>query len=158
MLFRSYLTFLTKDSALASTDAGATHANLRQALASRNVSVLDYADAVDTNGFVVTRATADRLGLVNVSDLANANGQLVLGGPPECPDRPFCLLGLQNVYGLQFREFRALDVGGPITVAALEGNQIDVAVLFTTDAVIQDRKSTRLNSSHIQKSRMPSSA
>ena len=29
---------------------------------------------------------------------------------------------------------------------------------FNTDKIIGDRKSTRLNSSHIQKSRMPSSA
>ncbi|MBM2809707.1 MAG: L-proline glycine betaine binding transporter protein ProX [Chloroflexi bacterium] len=135
----TYLTYLTKDASLSSTDAGQTHANLRVALAGKNATALDYALAVDTNGFVVTKATADRLGLDTVSDLAKGNGQLVLGGPPECPDRPFCLLGLTGTYGLQFREFRSLDAGGPITVAALEGNQIDVAVLFTTDAVIQAR-------------------
>jgi osmoprotectant transport system substrate-binding protein len=40
---------------------------------------------------------------------------------------------------LKFKEFKPLDPGGPITVAALEANQIDVAVLFTTDAVIPAR-------------------
>ena len=25
------------------------------------------------------------------------------GGPPECPDRPFCLQGLEDVYGLRLR-------------------------------------------------------
>ena len=31
--------------------------------------------------------------------------QLVFGGPPECPERPFCLKGLGDVYGLVFRVF-----------------------------------------------------
>ena len=34
----------------------------------------------------------------------------------------------------------------------------DIAVKTILDAMSEDRKSTRLNSSHIQKSRMPSSA
>jgi osmoprotectant transport system substrate-binding protein len=37
---------------------------------------------------------------------------------------------------LKFKEFRALDAAGPLTVAALEGGQIDVAMLLTTSAVI----------------------
>jgi osmoprotectant transport system substrate-binding protein len=61
---------------------------------------------------------------------------LVLGGPPECPDRPFCLLGLQDVYGLEFKEFVPLDAGGPLTVQALTGGQIQVGLLFTSDPAI----------------------
>ncbi len=62
--------------------------------------------------------------------------QLVLGGPPECPQRPFCLIGLQNTYGLQFKDFKALDAGGPLTVEALKNNDIQVGLLFTSDASI----------------------
>jgi osmoprotectant transport system substrate-binding protein len=62
--------------------------------------------------------------------------QLVLGGPPECPQRPFCLLGLQNTYGLQFKDFKALDAGGPLTVEALQNNDIQVGLLFTSDPAI----------------------
>jgi len=65
--------------------------------------------------------------------------QLVLGGPPECPERPFCLIGLEETYGLEFEEFRPLDVGGPLTVAALEGGDIDVGLLLTSDPSIADR-------------------
>ncbi len=61
---------------------------------------------------------------------------LVLGGPPECPERPFCLLGLQEKYGLQFKEFVPLDAGGPLTVQALTGGQIQVGLLFTSDPAI----------------------
>jgi glycine betaine/choline ABC-type transport system substrate-binding protein len=61
---------------------------------------------------------------------------LKLGGPPECPERPFCLLGLQDTYGLQFAEFVPLDVGGPLTVTALSGGQVDVGLLLTSDPAI----------------------
>src|SRR5687767_10078857 len=61
---------------------------------------------------------------------------LVLGGPPECPERPFCLLGLQETYGLEFKEFLPTDAGGPITVQALQGGDIQVGLLFTSDPAI----------------------
>ena len=67
---------------------------------------------------------------------ASVASSLVLGGPPECPTRPYCLLGLQQTYGLKFKSFKALDAGGPLTVAALAGNQIQVGLLFTTSGVI----------------------
>ena len=61
---------------------------------------------------------------------------LKLGGPPECPERPFCLLGLKDTYGLDFAEFVPLDAGGPLTVTALTGGQVDVGLLFTSDPAI----------------------
>jgi glycine betaine/choline ABC-type transport system substrate-binding protein len=65
--------------------------------------------------------------------------QLVLGGPPECPERPFCIPGLEETYGVEFQEFKPLDVAGPLTIRALEGGEIDVALLFSTQSVISDR-------------------
>ncbi len=62
--------------------------------------------------------------------------ELVLGGPPECPQRPFCLVGLQDTYGLHFKDFKALDAGGPLTVEALKSNDIQVGLLFTSDPAI----------------------
>ena len=120
-----------------SADPAQTHQALQDALRPKGLTVLDYAQASDTNAFAVTRATAEKYHLSKISDLAPVAGQLVLGGPPECPLRPFCLIGLQATYGLQFREFKPLDVGGPITVAALEGGQIDVGLFSSTDAVIR---------------------
>jgi len=66
-------------------------------------------------------------------------GTFVFGGPPECPQRPFCLLGLEQTYGLHFKEFKPLDVGGPITVEALANNEIQVGLLFTSDPTIKAR-------------------
>jgi glycine betaine/choline ABC-type transport system substrate-binding protein len=65
--------------------------------------------------------------------------QMTLGGPPECPERPFCIPGLEEVYGVEFGDFRALDVGGPLTVKALEAGRIDVGLLFSTSSVIADK-------------------
>jgi osmoprotectant transport system substrate-binding protein len=60
----------------------------------------------------------------------------VLGGPPECPQRPFCALGLEKTYGLTFKEFKPLDAGGPISVEAVKNGQVDVGLLFTSDPAI----------------------
>lgn len=62
--------------------------------------------------------------------------QLTLGGPPECPERPFCIPGLRDVYGIEFGQFVPLDVGGPLTVEALQNGEIDVGLLFSTSSVI----------------------
>ena len=83
--------FWAKDATKASSDPTATQRALQDVVGPKNLTVLDYAQAVDTNGFVVTKATADRLRLTKMSDLAPVAGDLVLGGPPECPQRPFCL-------------------------------------------------------------------
>jgi osmoprotectant transport system substrate-binding protein len=64
--------------------------------------------------------------------------QLTLGGPPECPERPFCIPGLRDTYGIEFGEFVPLDVGGPLTVEALRNGDIDVALLFSTNSVIAE--------------------
>ncbi|MBI5156627.1 MAG: ABC transporter substrate-binding protein [Acidimicrobiia bacterium] len=117
-------------------DEDETYAAMVAAISADGLLALDYAPAQDKNGIVVTGATAASLGLSKVSDLAAHNGTLAFGGPPECPQRELCLLGLEQVYGLEFASFSPLDVGGPLTVAALEGGEIDVALLFTSDGVI----------------------
>jgi glycine betaine/choline ABC-type transport system substrate-binding protein len=91
--------------------------------------------AQDANVIVVTAATAARYGLRSVADLARVAPRLAFGGPPECPERAYCLLGLKQVYGLRFR-FLSLDAGGPLTLQALQAGDIGVALLFSTDPAI----------------------
>jgi osmoprotectant transport system substrate-binding protein len=118
----------------ATSDPAVTQTALQALLTPKNLTVLDFAaNAIDTNGFVVTKATADKSKLAKMSDLQPVAAQMVLGGPPECPQRPFCLLGLQNTYKLQFKDFKPLDAGGPLTVTALDSGDIDIGLLFTTD-------------------------
>jgi osmoprotectant transport system substrate-binding protein len=126
------LVFLDKN-AKASTDPKDTAKALQAALSPRKLTVLDAAAATDQNGFVVTKDTASKFNLKKLSDLGPIGGQLVLGGPAECPNRPFCQQGLKGTYGITFKDFKPLDAGGPLTVAALEGKQIDVGLLFTSD-------------------------
>lgn len=129
------LAFVTKASAKVG-DAGAAHTQFREALKPKAIMALEFSPAIDTNAFVVTKATADKHGLRKMSDLAKVGGQLVLGAPPECPQRPFCLQGLKDTYGITFKDFKALDAGGPLTVSAVEAGQVDVGLLFSTDANI----------------------
>jgi osmoprotectant transport system substrate-binding protein len=117
------------------SDSAATAQALRDVWGADGIAVLEPAPAQDKNGIVVRQDTADALGLSKISDLA-AHTDLVFGGPPECPEREFCLIGLTDVYGLSFADFKPLDVGGALTVAALEGDEIQVALLFTSDGVI----------------------
>lgn len=105
---------------------------LADALRPWHVVVLPAAPAQDQNGLAVTRQEADRDGLGTLSSLAPVAGRLTLGGPSECPTRPFCLAGLQTLYRLRFARFLAFDAEGQ-RVAALQQGVVDVAVLFTTD-------------------------
>ena len=115
------------------TSVDATYERARAAFASRGSVLLAPAPAQNQNGIVVPRATAVRWGLAKISDLQPVAERFVFGGPPECPERPLCLPGLERVYGLRFKDFRPLDAGGPRSVGALEGNEVDVALLFTSD-------------------------
>jgi osmoprotectant transport system substrate-binding protein len=125
--------FVNKTNSKATSDPNATQQSLQAYMTPKNITVLDFAQAVDTNGFVVSKTTADKYKLTKLSDLMPVAAQLVLGGPPECPTRPFCQQGLQTTYGLNFKDFKSLDAGGPLTVAALDSGDIDVGLLFTTD-------------------------
>ena len=144
------LAFVNKN-ATGSTDPKATSAALQKELDGKSLTVLDYAPAVDQNGFVVTKATADKLKLAKLSDVTAVGGQLVLGGPAECPSRPFCAAGLKSTYGIQFKDFKPLDTGGPLTVAALKGGQIDIGLLFTSDSTIANNSFVLLeDDKHLQ--------
>lgn len=102
----------------------------------RGFTLLEPSAAVDVNAFVVTQEIADEHGLSAVSDLAGVAGELTLGAPPECPKRPYCIPGLRDVYGIEFGNFEPLEYGAP-TVEALTAGAIDVALLFSTDPLIE---------------------
>lgn len=133
----SALEFLNGFSGEASADVADTMAKLTERLAERGLQAFSASPAVDSNSFVVTAETAEELGLDSVSDLTE---DLTLGGPPDCPDNASCIPGLIDVYGIDLSDnFVPLDGGGPLTVAALEGGEIDVAILFSTNSVIADK-------------------
>lgn len=128
----SALNFLNDRDRIATADPALTHARLEQAFAPRGVSVLAYAPAQDRNGFVVTGDLARRHGLETLSDLAPLAAQLSFGGPPECPQRPLCLKGLQDLYELRFARFEAMP-SRAVTAGELDTGEIDVGMIETTD-------------------------
>lgn len=130
------LEFVTLNAEYAPLTDRQTYLQLRDILEPRGVSVLEYAPGENKNEVVVTRATAERFDLKKISDLQPLAPDMVLGGPPECPTRTLCLVGLEDEYGLAFAEFRSLDTGGPVTVEALKSGEIDVGILFTTNPAI----------------------
>jgi len=88
-----------------------------------------------SNEVAVTRETADRLGLTTISDLEEHAGDLVLYGTPECRQRLDCLLGLEQVYGLKFKDFVPVDPA--LRHEVLESGDADVSIVFTTDPQIE---------------------
>jgi osmoprotectant transport system substrate-binding protein len=133
----SALNFLNERNRVATADPVLTHARLEQAYAPRGVSVLAFAPAEDRNGFVVKGELARRRGLERISDLAPMAGRLTFGGPAECPQRPLCLKGLQDVYKLRFASFEAMP-SRAVTADELETGEIHVGMIETTDASLVD--------------------
>ena len=109
---------------------------LEQPLSEMGLTLLEPSDVVDTNALVVTQEFADQEGISQTSDLAPIADDLTLGGPTECPKRPFCIPGFKKTYGIEFGDFKALEYGASIT--ALAGGEIDVALLFSTDGSIAE--------------------
>lgn len=100
------------------------------------LQVLPYGQAADSDCFVVTRQTARKYGLTSLADLAKQNGKLVIGAAPEVKKRRVGAIGLKDVYGVEFKEFKSLDSDGPLVKGALKKGDVDVANLFTTDTDI----------------------
>uniref|UniRef100_A0AAU3H6S7 ABC transporter substrate-binding protein n=1 Tax=Streptomyces sp. NBC_01401 TaxID=2903854 RepID=A0AAU3H6S7_9ACTN len=100
------------------------------------LQILPYGTAEDSDAFVVTRETADTYGLSSLADLARHNGKLVIGAAPEVKKRTVGAVGLKDVYGVEFKEFKSLDSSGPLVKGALKKGDVDVANLFTTDTDI----------------------
>ena len=130
-------TLLTYLKGTPSGDAAAVNADLKTKAEGDDVVVSDASTAVDVNAFYVTKATQQQYDLTTISDLKAVAGQLVFGGPPECSERPLCLGNTeQQLYGLDFKEVKKLDVGGPITGKALKDGDIQVGLLFTGSSVL----------------------
>ncbi|RKS75266.1 osmoprotectant transport system substrate-binding protein [Motilibacter peucedani] len=123
-----------KATALASPDLDKTVAALTPLAKKVGLTIGKPAEAADQNAFAVTTAFAEANGVKTLSDLAAKCGSgLVLGGPPECPTRPFCQPGLESSYGLKFDSFTALDAGGPLTMTALKTGKVSLGLVFSSD-------------------------
>jgi glycine betaine/choline ABC-type transport system substrate-binding protein len=80
--------------------------------------------------------TADELGLETISDLEGQSEDLTLYGSPECRQRVDCLVGLEENYGLSFKEFVPVDIA--LRYEVLDKGDADLSILFTTDAQLSE--------------------
>ncbi len=100
------------------------------------IETLPQSAAEDKDTLSVTAETAQEYGLTTIEDLAPVAGELVIGAGPEFAERYQGLVGLEEVYGVTFAEFRPLDAGGPLTIGALRDGTIGVGNVFSTDSAI----------------------
>jgi osmoprotectant transport system substrate-binding protein len=91
--------------------------------------------AQDQNAFAVTKEFSDQYGVTTLSQLAEkcSGSATILGGPPECPQRPKCQAGLVEVYDFKAGSFASLDEGGTQTKNALRTGAASLGLVFTSD-------------------------
>ncbi|MPZ94346.1 MAG: glycine/betaine ABC transporter substrate-binding protein [Propionibacteriales bacterium] len=99
--------------------------------------VLEQSPAEDKDALVVTKESADSQSLATIPDLQPVAGDLIAGGSSEFETRRAGLVGLKEVYDIEFGEFKTLDPGGPLSVEGLLKGDVDVVNLFTTNPVIE---------------------
>ncbi|MEV5513613.1 ABC transporter substrate-binding protein [Streptomyces flaveolus] len=130
------------DSKAEQKSADAVNAAVKAKL-DKSLTLLESSPAEDKDSVSVNAGTAAKYGLTAEStpaDLKEAAPELTIGGSPEFQTRQQGLKGLESVYGLKFKSFKALDAGGPLTQSALAKNTVQAADVFTTDPTIVKEK------------------
>jgi osmoprotectant transport system substrate-binding protein len=116
-------------------DEGAAYEQAREGFAEKNLTAFEPTPFTSSNEVAVTKETAEENNLTTISDLEPVAGEFTMYGSPECRQRLDCLLGLQEVYGLEFDRFVPVDIA--LRHEVLTKGQADVSIVFTTDPQIQ---------------------
>jgi osmoprotectant transport system substrate-binding protein len=125
-----------KATLVASSDPVATVAVLKKLAKRKGLAVLAAAQAANQNGFAVAASYSKQKKVTTLSQLAAQGTPLVLAGTKECPQRPFCQLGLERVYGLKFSSTLPLGFGSPATKQAVIDGKANLALVGTTDGTL----------------------
>ena len=110
----------------------------RTGFAKQGLTALAPTPFTDSNGVGMLKDQADKLGVSNISDLKDKAPTLRFSGTPECPQRPDCLLGLKDTYGLKFK--KVIPVDPALRYSVLEKKKADVGIVFTTDGQLAQGK------------------
>lgn len=121
---------------VASSDPQATLDELTRLGAEVGIVPLEPAQAANQNAFVVTEAFAAENGLTTLSDLGALGEPVVLAATEECPERPFCQIGLEDVYGITVERVEPLGFGSPQTKQAVADGTADLGLTGTTDGTL----------------------
>jgi osmoprotectant transport system substrate-binding protein len=117
------------------SDEAQAYEQAKAEFAKKKLTALEPTPFVSSNEVAVTKETADKLSLAKISDLEGKSQDLTLYGTPECRQRLDCLLGLEQVYGLEFKRFVPVDIA--LRHEVLTKGQADVSIVFTTDPQIK---------------------
>lgn len=111
---------------------------LPAALEAKGLDGLEPAEAENNDSVVVTAETAEDWDLEAIGDLAEHGDDLTMAGPPEFAERAVGLPGLEDTYGVTVDGFEPIaDGGGPATVDALVGGDVQAANIFSTNPAIE---------------------
>jgi osmoprotectant transport system substrate-binding protein len=117
------------------TDPQQAYQQTKADFAKQNIVAFPPTPFTDSNEVAVTKKTAQKYHLKKISDLKKVASKLTLYGSPECRKRLDCLLGLEQIYGLHFKQFVPVDVSQRHEV--LTSGRADVSIVFTTDPQIK---------------------
>jgi osmoprotectant transport system substrate-binding protein len=102
-----------------------------------NVVWLDYAQANDGQGIMVTKEAADKYGIRTISDLQRNAGEIRFASQGEFDEREDALPGLAKVYGpFNWRSTRVYD--GALKIQVLRSGEADAAPAYTTEGFLAD--------------------
>jgi osmoprotectant transport system substrate-binding protein len=113
------------------TDPQEAFEQAKAGFAKKDLTAFPPTPFTNSNEVALTSEKAADLGVEKISDLDGKSEDLTLYGTPECRQRQDCLLGLQDVYGLQFKKFVPIDPA--LRHEVLEDGQADLSIVFTTD-------------------------
>jgi osmoprotectant transport system substrate-binding protein len=118
----------------ATADADEVVANITGPIKKIGATLLEYSPAVDGDAFVV-RGDSEAS---TISDVAGLD--YVLGASAQCPERPQCLIGLEDpdVYGITFADFVTIEFG-PLLGEALANNEVDAVIWNSTAPQITEQ-------------------
>lgn len=107
--------------------------------------VFEYSPATDQDAYFVTKDFADEWGLETLEDLKNVEESITVGANSELETRPNGPIGLKDVYGVDVAFTPIEDGGGQLTVNALKGDDIQMALIYTADPRVADSELVQLD-------------
>ncbi len=121
---------------IASSDAEATLEQAKKLAPEYSIALLEPAKAQDQNAFAVTKDFATQNNLKTLSDLGALGQPVVLAGTEECPERPFCVPGLESTYDIAITSVTPTGFDTAATKQEVQSGKAQLGLVATTDATL----------------------
>jgi osmoprotectant transport system substrate-binding protein len=123
---------------VSSSDLNTSLSALRRLAASKGLTALNPANAVDQNAFAVNKDFARAHHLETLSDLGASGIAVAVAATAECPTRTFCQPGLAKIYGIKVTGLVQTGFDTDRTKAAVRDGTAQLGLVATTDATVDD--------------------